>query len=309
MSKSIPNKDLIGKGLRSLLQSIDTDYKNPAVNAPAAIKEKAIASNRIALVDIVVNPKNPRKDFDEKTLKELASSIQLHDLIQPITVAQLTNGKYQLIAGERRFRAAKIAGLSDLPAYVRMGNDQELLELALLENLQREDLNEIEIALSYQRMMEDLNYTQEKVAERMGKDRSTISNYIRLLELPPNIQAAVRNGSLSVSLAKMLIGKEVDKQLFLFKEITEKGLTVRQTEELIRKMNQAGKLMPGISNAGANKNQLSPVYKKLEDKLTSHLSTKVNLQHQKNGSGKITIEYSDLNGLNKILEAMQLSIS
>jgi ParB family chromosome partitioning protein len=309
MSKSIPNKDLIGKGLRSLLQSIDTDYKNPAVNAPAAIKEKAVASNRIALVDIVVNPKNPRKDFDEKTLKELASSIQLHDLIQPITVAQLTNGKYQLIAGERRFRAAKIAGLSDLPAYVRMGNDQELLELALLENLQREDLNEIEIALSYQRMMEDLNYTQEKVAERMGKDRSTISNYIRLLELPPNIQAAVRNGSLSVSLAKMLIGKEVDKQLFLFKEITEKGLTVRQTEELIRKMNQAGKLMPGISNAGANKNQLSPVYKKLEDKLTSHLSTKVNLQHQKNGSGKITIEYSDLNGLNKILEAMQLSIS
>jgi len=309
MSKSTPNKDLIGKGLRSLLQSIDTDYKNPAVNAPAAIKEKAVASNRIALQDIVVNPKNPRKDFDEKTLKELASSIQIHDLIQPITVAQLTNGKYQLIAGERRFRAAKIAGLTDLPAYVRMGNDQELLELALLENLQREDLNEIEIALSYQRMMEDLNYTQEKVAERMGKDRSTISNYIRLLELPPNIQAAVRNGSLSVSLAKMLIGKEVDKQLFLFKEITEKGLTVRQTEDLIRKMNQAGKLMPSVSNTGANKNQLSPVYKKLEDKLTSHLSTKVNLQHQKNGSGKITIEYSDLNGLNKILEAMQLSIS
>ncbi len=315
MSKSTPNKDLIGKGLRSLLQSIDTDYKNPAStssqaqNTSNAIKERAIASNRIALENIVVNPKNPRKDFDEKTLKELANSIQIHDLIQPITVAQLTNGKYQLIAGERRFRAAKIAGLADLPAYVRMGNDQELLELALLENLQREDLNEIEIALSYQRMMEDLNYTQEKVAERMGKDRSTISNYIRLLELPPNIQAALRNGSLSVSLAKMLIGKEVDKQLFLFKEITEKGLTVRQTEDLIRKMNQAGKSISGGVNAGGNKNQLSPVYKKLEDKLTSHLSTKVNLQHQKNGSGKITIEYSDLNGLNKILEAMQLTIS
>ncbi len=315
MSKSTPNKDLIGKGLRSLLQSIDTDYKNPSANnanvsnTPAVLKEKAVSSNRIALQDIVVNPKNPRKDFDEKTLRELANSIQIHDLIQPITVAQLTNGKFQLIAGERRFRAAKLAGLKDLPAYVRMGNDQELLELALLENLQREDLNEIEIALSYQRMMEDLNYTQEKVAERMGKDRSTISNYIRLLELPPNIQAALRNGSLSVSLAKMLIGKEVDKQLFLFKEITEKGLTVRQTEDLIRKMNQAGKMSTSTSSAGANKNQLSPVYKKLEDKLTSHLSTKVMLQHQKNGSGKITIEYSDLNGLNKILEAMQLSIS
>ncbi|NBT07866.1 MAG: ParB/RepB/Spo0J family partition protein [Chitinophagia bacterium] len=310
MSKSTPNKDLIGKGLRSLLQNIDADYKNPAGRVQPAAIEKAVASNRLLLADIIVNPKNPRKDFDEKALKELANSIQIHDLIQPITVAQLANGKYQLIAGERRFRAAKIAGLNDLPAYIRTGNDKELLELALLENLQRVDLNEIEIALSYQRMMEELNYTQEKVAERMGVDRSTISNYIRLLELPPSLQAALRNGSLSISLAKLLLGKEIEKQLFLFKEITEKGLTVKQTEELIRKMNLAGKsYTPSMTNGTATKNQLSPVYKKLEDKLTSHLSTKVILQHQKNGSGKITIEYSDLNGLNKILEAMQLSIS
>lgn len=307
MSKSIPNKELIGKGLRSLLQNIDSDYKNPAGKVPTAIIEKTVASNRILLTDIQVNPKNPRKDFDITALQELAKSIQIHDLIQPITVAQLANGKYQLIAGERRFRAAKLVGINDLPAYIRHGNDKELLELALLENLQRVDLNEIEIALSYQRMMHELNYTQENVAERMGKDRSTVSNYIRLLELPPNIQAALRNGSLSISLAKLLIGKEVDKQLFLFKEIVEKGLTVRQAEELIRKVTQAGKIsMP--STAGA-KSQLSPVYKKLEDKLSSHLSTKVQLQHQKNGSGKITVEYADLNGLNKILEAMQLSIS
>ena len=307
MSKSTPNKDMIGKGLRSLLQNIDADYKNPAGRVPSAAVEKAVSSNRIALADIQVNPKNPRKDFEPTALQELANSIKLHDLIQPITVAQLTNGKYQLIAGERRFRAAKLAGINDLPAYIRQGNDQELLELALLENLQRVDLNEIEIALSYQRMMQELNYTQENVAERMGKDRSTVANYIRLLELPPSIQAAVRNGSLSVSLAKILIGKEIDKQLFLFKEIIEKGLTVRQTEELVKKMNQAGKNAPAVSTA--SKNQLSPVYKKLEDKLSSHLSTKVQLQHQKNGSGKITVEYSDLNGLNKILEAMQLSIS
>ena len=307
MSKSTPNKELIGKGLRSLLQNIDSDYKNPAGKVPAATIEKTVASNRILLTDIQVNPKNPRKDFDVTALQELAKSIQIHDLIQPITVAQLANGKYQLIAGERRFRAAKLAGINDLPAYIRHGNDKELLELALLENLQRVDLNEIEIALSYQRMMHELNYTQENVAERMGKDRSTVSNYIRLLELPPNIQAALRNGSLSISLAKLLIGKEVDKQLFLFKEIVEKGLTVRQAEELIKKVTQAGK-MSTPSTAG-NKSQLSPVYKKLEDKLSSHLSTKVQLQHQKNGSGKITVEYADLNGLNKILEAMQLSIS
>ncbi len=307
MSKSIPNKDLIGKGLRSLLQNIDSDYKNPAGKVPSATIQKTVASNRIALTDIQVNPKNPRKDFDVTALQELAKSIQIHDLIQPITVAQLANGKYQLIAGERRFRAAKLAGINDLPAYIRHGNDKELLELALLENLQRVDLNEIEIALSYQRMMHELNYTQENVAERMGKDRSTVSNYIRLLELPPNIQAALRNGSLSISLAKLLIGKDVEKQLFLFKEIVEKGLTVRQSEELIKKVTQAGKVS-AAHNTGS-KNQLSPVYKKLEDKLSSHLSTKVQLQHQKNGSGKITVEYTDLNGLNKILEAMQLSIS
>jgi ParB family chromosome partitioning protein len=296
---------MIGKGLRSLLQSIDADYKNPAGKVEAATIEKAVASNRIPLDSIQVNPKNPRKDFDEVALQELRHSIKLHDIIQPITVAQLSNGKYQLIAGERRFRAAKLAGLQDIPAYIRQGNDQELLELALLENLQRVDLNEIEVALSYQRMMQELNYTQEKVSERMGKDRSTIANYIRLLELPPSIQAAVRKGTLSVSLAKILIGKEVDIQLFLFKEIIEKGLTVRQTEELVKKTVKGTSQKSGA----AAKNQLSPVYKKLEDKLASHLSAKVTLQHQKNGSGKITVEYHDLNGLNKILEAMQISIS
>lgn len=305
MSKSTPNKDMIGKGLRSLLQNIDAEYKNPAGKVEAETIQKAVATNRIPLSDIQVNPKNPRKDFDEIALQELRHSIKLHDIIQPITVAQLPNGKYQLIAGERRFRAAKLAGLTDIPAYIRQGNDQELLELALLENLQRVDLNEIEVALSYQRMMQELNYTQEKVSERMGKDRSTIANYIRLLELPPSIQAAVRKGTLSVSLAKILIGKEVDVQLYLFKEIIEKGLTVRQTEELVKKTVKGASQKSGA----ASKNQLSPVYKKLEDKLASHLSAKVTLQHQKNGSGKITVEYHDLNGLNKILEAMQISIS
>jgi ParB family chromosome partitioning protein len=305
MSKSTPNKDMIGKGLRSLLQNIDAEYKNTAGKVEAETIQKAVATNRIALSDIQVNPKNPRKDFDEVAMQELRHSIKLHDIIQPITVALLPNGKYQLIAGERRFRAAKLAGLNDIPAYVRQGNDQELLELALLENLQRVDLNEIEVALSYQRMMQELNYTQEKVSERMGKDRSTVANYIRLLDLPPAIQAAVRKGTLSVSLAKILIGKEIDQQLFLFKEIIEKGLTVRQTEELVRKMNSASGKAPKTSK----KNELSPVYKKLEDKLASHLSAKVVLVQQKNGSGTITISYQDINGLNTILDAMQVSIS
>jgi len=305
MSKSTNNKEIIGKGLRSLLQSIDAEYKNPAGKVEAETIQKAVATNRILLSDIQVNPKNPRKDFDEIALQELRHSIKLHDIIQPITVALIPNGKYQLIAGERRFRAAKLAGLNDIPAYIRQGNDQELLELALLENLQRVDLNEIEIALSYQRMMQELNYTQEKVSERMGKDRSTVANYIRLLDLPPAIQAAVRKGKLSVSLAKILIGKEIDQQLFLFKEITEKGLTVRQTEELIKRMNAAS----GRQSKSTKKNELSPIYKKLEDKLASHLSAKVVLTQQKNGNGTITISYQDINGLNTILDAMQVSIS
>ena len=307
MSKSIPNKDLIGKGLRTLLQNMDAEFKNPAGKVQPAAIEKAVAINRIALTSIIVNPKNPRKDFDEKALQELAESLKMHDLIQPITVAQLTNGKFQLIAGERRFRAAKIAGLTDVPAYIRLGNDKELLELALLENLQRVDLNEIEVALSYQRMMDELNYTQEQVAERMGKDRSTVSNYIRLLELPPAIQAALRNGSLSVSLAKLLIGKEVDKQLFLLKEIIEKGLTVRQTEALIKNLTPTSGSKKSTNTN--HQNQLSPVYQRLENQLKDHFGTQVQLQHQKNGSGKITISYNDLNALNKILDAMQVSIS
>ncbi len=305
MSKSTPNKDMIGKGLGSLLKNIHAEYKNPAGKVETETIQKAVSTNRIPLSDIQVNPKNPRKDFDEIALQELRHSIKLHDIIQPITVALLPNGKYQLIAGERRFRAAKLAGLADIPAYVRQGNDQELLELALLENLQRVDLNEIEVALSYQRMMQELNYTQEKVSERMGKDRSTVANYIRLLDLPPVIQAAVRKGTLSVSLAKILIGKEIDQQLFLFKEITEKGLTVRQTEELVKKTNAAA----GKTPKATKKNELSAVYKRLEDKLASHLSAKVVLQQQKNGSGSITISYQDINGLNTILDAMQVSIS
>jgi ParB family chromosome partitioning protein len=167
------------------------------------------------------------------------------------------------------------------------------------------DLNEIEVALSYQRMMQELNYTQEKVSERMGKDRSTIANYIRLLDLPPVIQAALRKGTISVSLAKILIGKEIDQQLFLFKEITEKGLTVRQTEALAKSFNNTN----SKTSKASKKNELSPVYKKLEDKLASHLSAKVVLVQQKNGSGSITISYQDINGLNTILDAMQVSIS
>lgn len=301
------NKDLIGKGLRSLLQNIDSDLKNTAGSLKTDVVEQVTHTSRIPLKDIQVNPKQPRRDFDESALKELAESIKLHDIIQPLTVSKLPNGKYQLIAGERRFRASKIAGLTDVPAYIRQANDQQLLELALLENLQREDLNAVEIAISYKRMMEELNYTQEQVAERMGKERSTVTNYIRLLKLPPDIQLAVRNGSLSMGHARALVTIEtIDRQLFVYNEIRQKELSVRQTEELVRNMYKAEKSGAVKSSV---KSDLPAAYKKIEDNLASHFATKVKMVHNKKGYGSITIEYYSLEELNKLLDAMNVTVS
>src|SRR5258705_7186813 len=254
------NKEALGKGIRSLLQSIDTDLKTSTGELKSAVVENATGTNRIAVDDIETNPKQPRRDFDEQTLKELADSIRLHDIIQPVTVSKLPSGKYRLISGERRWRAAKLAGISDIPAYVRQANDSQLLELALLENLQREDLNAMEISLSYKRMMEELDYTQEQVAERMGKDRSTVANFIRLLKLPPDIQLSVRNGELSMGHARALINVDtVDKQLYIFKEIKEKELSVRQTEALVRNLYRQGAVKK------TSKNTLPPSFQRIED--------------------------------------------
>jgi len=308
MSAPKQNKELLGKGIRSLLQNIDADLQTTQGKLKNEVVEQVTASTRIPIDDISVNPKNPRRDFDEQALNELAASIKIHDIIQPLTVTKLANGKYMLIAGERRFRASKIAGLADVPVYIRQANDQELLELALLENLQRENLNAVEIALSYKRMMEELNYTQEQVAERMGKERSTVTNYIRLLKLPPDIQLAVRNGSLSMGHARALINIDtVDKQLYVFNQIKEKNLNVRQAEELVRTLYKEDK--PAAAVKTSPNNSLPPAYKKIEDNLASHFSTKVKMTHNKKGYGSITLEYYSLQELNKILEQMNIVVS
>ena len=301
-----PNKkDALGKGIRSLLQNMDMDFKNNKGGLKTDIIEKTTAANRISLDQIEINPKQPRKDFDETALSELAASLKLHDIIQPLTVSRMPTGKYRLIAGERRFRAAKIAGLKDVPVYVRQVNDSDLLELALLENLQRENLNSIEIALSYKRLMDELDYTQEQVAERMGKERSTITNYIRLLKLPPDIQVAVRTGVISMGHARALISVDVvDKQLFIFSEIKTKELSVRQTEELVRKM------YTGTGNIkNTAKAALPPSFKKIEDNLSSQFSTKVKLVHNKKGFGSVTFEYYSLEELNGLLDKLNIKVS
>lgn len=300
MSTPKQNKESLGKGIRSLLQSIDADLKTPAGHLKNTVVENATGTIRIPVDDIEGNPKQPRKDFDETSLNELAQSIRMHDIIQPITVTKLPTGRYRLISGERRWRSAKLAGLKDIPAYIRQANDSQLLELALLENLQREDLNAMEISLSYKRMMEELDYTQEQVAERMGKDRSTVANFIRLLKLPPDIQLAVRSGEISMGHARALINVDtVDKQLFIFREIKEKGLSVRQTETLVRNLYKDSGVVKKTS-----KSHLPSSLQRIEDKLASHFSTRVKLRHSRNGSGQILIEYYSQDELNKILHQM-----
>lgn len=303
---STPNnkKEALGKGIRSLLKSIDADLKTSGgENLKTQVVDKATTTTRVPVEQIEPNPKQPRHDFDEQALNELAQSIKLHDIIQPLTVAKIGPDKYRIIAGERRWRASKLAGLKDVPVYLRQANDQQLLELALLENLQRENLNSIEVALSYKRMMEELEYTQEQVAERMGKERSTITNYIRLLKLPPDIQVAVRNTTISMGHARAIINVDtVDQQLFIFNEIKNKGLSVRQTEDLVRNLYKGATAVKKSVKAG-----LAAPFKKIEDNLASHYATRVKMQHSKKGHGAITIEYFSIQELNAILEKMNVS--
>ncbi len=296
-------KQALGKGIRALLNTIDEEMKTTADGVPAVSGQSVNSNIRIPVDQIEVNPKQPRHDFDEKALQELSESIKLHDIIQPVTVVKVSPTRYQLISGERRWRASKMAGLKDIPAYVRTADDQQLLEMALLENLQREDLNAIEVALSYKRLMDECDLTQEQVAERMKKERSTVANYLRLLKLPPDIQKAVRDGAISMGHARAIIGLEqVDKQLYVYRETMEKGLSVRQVEQLVKNMLQekpaANKIHKGLS--------LPPAYKRIEDNMASHFSTKVNLDRKKSGKGAITIEFYSDEDLERIMDKMSL---
>ena len=303
MSNKPNTKAQIGKGIGALLGNTKDEVN--AFSKNTASDEVLVGSiTRIPLSLIEKNPHQPRRTFEEGPLKELAESIKLHDIIQPITVVKLPNKKYQIISGERRFKAAHLAGLNDIPAYVRVANDQEILEMGLLENLQREDLNAIEIGLGYKRLMSECNFTQEQVAERMNKERSTVTNYIRLLRLPPSVQVSVRNKQLSMGHARALLGLEhIEQQLFAAKEIIENDLSVRRTEEMIKNIlhNKSGKPIKRKETAA-----LPPAYKKIEDQIASHLSTKVLLNRKKNGKGTITLEFYNDNDLERILDKMSI---
>jgi ParB family transcriptional regulator, chromosome partitioning protein len=296
MAKSLRSKEL-GKGIRALLTHAETD--SPADENAIRSGKAGGSVFKVPLELIEINPFQPRTEFDEGALKELSDSIVNHGLIQPITLRQLSSNSYQLISGERRLRASKLAGLTDIPAYIRVANDQEMLEMALVENIQRENLNAIEIALSLQRLVDECSLTHELLSDRVNKNRSTVTNYLRLLKLPPDIQSGIKNKQISMGHARALAGiGDPAFQLSIYKEIVAKGLSVREVESLIKRAQDASKQPK--KNAGAA--VLPDEYLQYKQRLSLALGLKVDLKKNSDGSGKLIISYNSEDDLNKLLD-------
>ena len=285
-----PNKNRLGRGLDALLTMDDLK-----TGGSSSISE-------IELSKIEPNPDQPRSIFEDDTIDELAASIRTYGIIQPITLKEINSGKYMIIAGERRYRAALKAGLTQVPAYIRTAADENTAEIALIENIQREDLNAIEIALAYQKLIDSNNFTQEQLSERIGKTRTTIANYLRLLKLPAEIQVGLKNKRIDVGHARALITvDDPEVQLALYEQILLQGLSVRNVEELARNAMEDGFLE--IPDAQKARRKLLPdEYKVLKDHLSAFFQTKVKLTYNnESGKGKVTIPFSSEEELEKII--------
>ncbi|MFC4636537.1 ParB/RepB/Spo0J family partition protein [Dokdonia ponticola] len=293
-------KQALGRGLSALLKDPENDIKS----AEDKNADKVVGNIvELDLKDIEVNPFQPRTSFNEETLRELASSIRELGVIQPITVRKVSFNKYQLVSGERRFRASKLVGNETIPAYIRIANDQESLEMALVENIQRQDLDPIEIALSYQRLIDEIQLTQEQMSERVGKNRSTIANYLRLLKLDPIVQTGMRDGFLSMGHGRALINIEnTGDQLDIYEKIIADKLSVRQTEALVKNYHTT-------SETQLPKEQGTPEFiQKGAKEFANYFGAKVDVKVSKNGRGKITIPFSseeDFNRIQKLIEGAQ----
>lgn len=282
-------KNALGRGLGALIEGVEKE-----------VLEKKVEANQDIHVDSIdANPFQPRTNFDELALEELAASIRKLGIVQPLTVRESGNGRYQLIAGERRLRAAKLAGLTHVPAYVRTADDQAMLELALVENIQREDLDAVEVAISFQRLIEECRLTQEQLSERVGKQRSTVANYLRLLRLPAEIQLGIREKHLMMGHARTLINIEDPKQqIEVYYKIIDGDLSVRQAEELVREI-QAGKAKdPGKIE---RKKKLNQDFVQLSEHLNRIFSSKVNFRINEFGKGKIVIPFENAEEMERIL--------
>jgi len=282
----VNKRNTLGRGLGSLLN----------------VSEKKVEESifdEIQINKIEINKDQPRKSFNVEKIKELSLSIKQHGIIQPITVRRIDNDKFQLISGERRFRASKLIGNKTIPAFIRDTDDKNLLELALIENIQRENLNSIEIAISYKKLIDELKINQEKLGARVGKDRTTINNYLRLLKLPPTIQKGLKDNKIQMGHARSLIAIETSElQLKIYQLILVNKLSVRKTEELVRNLNKQKRSIPKEKSRTNN-------LEKIESKLSSYFGTKITTQGD-DKSGKIIIPYKSTNDLNRILELLDI---
>ena len=295
-------KRALGRGLSALLSDTPSEEKLEVdIASPQTTNGGGV--NEISIDEIETNPFQPRQHFDEDALNELADSIKVHGIIQPITVRRLNRNQYQLISGERRFQASRKAGLKAIPAYIRLADDQQMLEMALIENIQRENLNPVEIALSYQRLISECSLKQDELGERVGKNRSTVTNYLRLLKLPPDIQIALRDNKISMGHARAIINVDnPDSQLYIFKKTLQEDLSVRKVEELTRQV------MAGPREVAAKSSEAAPASKEiyqLQSKLSSHFGTKVSVKSD-GKKGDIRIPFLSIEDLNRILEIIKV---
>lgn len=302
MTSNPKKKSALGKGLSALLDNAATDITTTTSTSSSNV------AGGVALLPIEAieaNPFNPRTNFEKEALNELCESISIHGIIQPLTVRKLGRDKYQLISGERRFRASQLAGLKEVPAYIRVANDQAMLEMALVENIQREDLNAIEVALSYQRLIDEIGLTQDQLAQKISKGRTTITNHIRLLKLPAEIQLGVRDNLISMGHARALVSVgDENRQLDLYRQIIDFQLSVREIEELIR---TNGSKTAETSEASTKKVagvELSSQQEIFKNHLSDRISSKVEIKKTHGGSGKIVINFSSEVDLNRIIELL-----
>lgn len=287
-------KSALGRGLGALLENSGADKLDRSVSGEVPTG----SISEIPVSEIEANPFQPRTRFDQEKLDELAASISQLGIIQPLTVRKVRPNKYQLISGERRFRASQLAGLTQVPAYVRVANDQTMLEMALVENIQRDDLDAIEVAISYQRLIDECNLTQEALGERVGKNRSTITNYLRLLKLPAQIQKALMDKVLTMGHARAIINiEDENEQLELFKEIVKGGLSVRATEAASKSVKQTGK---------TEKKELPIEFQRLKENLRQQLNTEVGLKVNAKGKGSISIPFDNEKELKRVLSILDL---
>jgi len=293
----------LGRGLNALIEG---SYETKSEREQRLVPHPVNSVGQIPVGQIEANPYQPRTHFDQEALAELADSIKMQGIIQPVTVRQMGTNSYQLISGERRLQASKLAGLETIPAYIRKADDQQMLEMALIENIQRENLNAIEIALSYQRLLSECNLRQEDLGERVGKNRSTVTNYLRLLKLPPDIQIGLRDAVIGMGHARALAGlDDAQQQLALFRRVVAEDLSVRRIEEIVR----SGYAQPAPAPASPREQPTPAVpvaeLRRTERQLTDHFGSKVQLRPGAQGRGEIKISFDSVEDMQRILHILQ----